>query len=159
MRVGFLSSSKFKTLFWYRWVTRGKKKPIQRLKKSPTSFSQSGLSFSNFGTLSLTTPETHIKSDPIFRNHRLYNTENQEKKKSHRWPINHPPRPTVSANPKWFSSPILVPLLHTIAGKFWIPLMIRRERERERESERDERDQWNLENRIGLGLNEFGFGS
>ena len=39
----------------------------------------------------------------------------------------------VSANPKWFSSPILVPLLHTIAGKFWIPLMLRRERERERE--------------------------
>ena len=135
------------------------KKPIQRLKKSPTSFSQYGLSFFNFSTLSLTTPETHIKSDPIFRNHRLYNTENQEKKKVTGDPSTTLNGRPVSANPKWFSSPIFVPLLHTIAGKFWIPLMLRGEREREREREREERDQWNLENRIGLGLNEFGFGS
>ena len=133
------------------------KKTNPKAKKSPTSFSQSGLSFSNFGTLSLTTPETHIKSDPIFWNHRLYNTENQEKEKVTGDPSTTLNGRPVSANPKWFSSPILVPLLHTIAGKFWIPLMLRRERERERE--REERDQWNLENRIGLGLNEFGFGS
>ena len=154
MRVGFLNSSKFKTLFWYRWVTRGKKKPIQRLKKSPTSFSQYGLSFFNFSTLSLTTPETHIKSDPIFRNHRLYNTENQEKKKS---PVTHQPPSTADPyqqTPSDFRHRFLCrcyTLSPASSGFLWWL--------GEREREREERDQWNLEIRIGLGLNEFGFGS
>ena len=76
------------------------KKTNPKAKKSPTSFSQSGLSFSNFGTLSLTTPETHIKSDPTFRNHRLYNTENQEKKKSPVTHQPHPQRPTRISKPQ-----------------------------------------------------------
>ena len=114
-------------------------------------------SFSDFGTLSLTTPETHIKSDPIFRNHRLYNTENQEKKKVTGDPSTTLNGRPVSANPKWFSSPILVPLLHTIAGKFWIPLMLRGERERERERGRREISEiWRTE--LGLVWMSLGLG-
>lgn len=125
-----------------------KKKPIQRLKKSPTVF----LSIWSF-FLQLQHSLTHHARNP----YQIWSNFSKPPSVKHRKPrkkspVTHQPAtlngPPVSANPKWFSSPILVPLLRTIscvcpslpncngnklrpiAGEFWIPLMVTRERAR-----------------------------